>query len=300
MRGGAGDDRLARRLRRAGHRRARSAPIYIGTSSRTAASRAGCSARWSLFVIVLSFSQVRRPAHRARLRPDGQHRRQRSVVGPHRDLGQPARRRCSSHPITFITGFGWDVYWSFPFRFSPHNHYFALWFNLGLVGLFTGAYLTVLGHRPRASRESRGGTPPLRRHLIAFVIGGIGAVRRRVLRRICTNPGSISGCTPASSCGSPCARRKDRCPCLYQTGAPSGARFHAMPMAGSARRGADDMKTRKVCIVGLDSYGMLSGDGVRKLHRRRGRAARVAGARLARSRPRRVDDRARRRPGCAA
>ena len=42
-------------------------------------------------------------------------------------------------PITFITGYGWDVYWSFPFRFSPHNHYFSLWFNLGLVGLFTAA-----------------------------------------------------------------------------------------------------------------------------------------------------------------
>jgi hypothetical protein len=39
------------------------------------------------------------------------------------------------HPVTFLTGFGWNVYWSMPFRFSPHNHYLAAWFNLGLVGL---------------------------------------------------------------------------------------------------------------------------------------------------------------------
>jgi hypothetical protein len=74
-------------------------------------------------------------------------------------------------PVTFITGFGWDVYWSFPFRFSPHNHYFALWFNLGLVGLFTGSYLlfSAIGRARRASFEAE---PALRRQLIAFVIGG--------------------------------------------------------------------------------------------------------------------------------
>jgi hypothetical protein len=76
-------------------------------------------------------------------------------------------------PITLITGFGWDVYWSFAFRFSPHNHYFALWFNLGLVGLFTGAYLlfSAIGRARRASFEAE---PALRRQLIAFVIGGTG------------------------------------------------------------------------------------------------------------------------------
>ena len=74
-------------------------------------------------------------------------------------------------PITFITGFGWDVYWSFAFRFSPHNHYFALWFNLGLVGLITGAYLlfSAIGRARRASLEAE---PAVRRQLIAFVIGG--------------------------------------------------------------------------------------------------------------------------------
>ena len=73
-------------------------------------------------------------------------------------------------PITFITGFGWNVYWSMPFHFSPHNHYFALWFNLGLIGLITGCYL-LFGSIARAHRASLQAKPPLRGQLIAFVIG---------------------------------------------------------------------------------------------------------------------------------
>jgi len=77
-----------------------------------------------------------------------------------------------ANPITFITGFGWDVYWSMPFHFSPHNHYFALWFNLGLIGLFTGSYL-LFSAIARAKRASQLAAPPARGQLIAFVIGGI-------------------------------------------------------------------------------------------------------------------------------
>jgi O-antigen ligase len=64
------------------------------------------------------------------------------------------------------------VYWSFPFRFSPHNHYFAQWFNLGLVGLFTSCYLlfSAIARARRAAVNAEAGP---RRQLIAFVIGGI-------------------------------------------------------------------------------------------------------------------------------
>jgi hypothetical protein len=74
-------------------------------------------------------------------------------------------------PVTFLTGFGWNVYWSMPFRFSPHNHYLASWFNLGLVGLVCSSYLifSAIGRARRASLEAR---PPLRGQLIAFVVGG--------------------------------------------------------------------------------------------------------------------------------
>ncbi len=77
------------------------------------------------------------------------------------------------NPITVITGFGWNVYWSLPFHFSPHNHYFALWFNLGLVGLGLGCYL-LFGAIGRARRASLIAQPPLRSYFIAYVIGGIG------------------------------------------------------------------------------------------------------------------------------
>jgi hypothetical protein len=77
-----------------------------------------------------------------------------------------------SSPVTFVTGFGWDVYWSFPFRFSPHNHYLSMWFNLGLVGLVTSVAL-LFGAIRRARRASLEAKPPIRGQMIAFVVGGI-------------------------------------------------------------------------------------------------------------------------------
>ena len=76
-------------------------------------------------------------------------------------------------PITFVTGFGWDVYWAMPFAFSPHNHYLSLWFNLGLVGLLCGTYL-LFSAISRARRASEHAAPPYRGQLIAFVMGGVG------------------------------------------------------------------------------------------------------------------------------
>jgi hypothetical protein len=77
------------------------------------------------------------------------------------------------HPITFITGYGWDVYWSMPFMFSPHNHYLALWFNLGLIGLAAGVYL-LFSAIAQARRASIKAPKPYRGYLIGFVLGGIG------------------------------------------------------------------------------------------------------------------------------
>jgi hypothetical protein len=76
-------------------------------------------------------------------------------------------------PVTFITGYGWDVYWSMPFAFSPHNHFLALWFNLGLVGLLCGSYL-LFSAIHRARRASAHAAPPYRGQLIAFVMGAVG------------------------------------------------------------------------------------------------------------------------------
>lgn len=47
-------------------------------------------------------------------------------------------------PLTLLTGFGWRAYWSMPFRYSPHNYYLNLWFNLGVIGLASSILLFVL------------------------------------------------------------------------------------------------------------------------------------------------------------
>lgn len=39
------------------------------------------------------------------------------------------------HPITLITGFGWNVYSVMAFPLATHNYYLDAWFNLGLVGV---------------------------------------------------------------------------------------------------------------------------------------------------------------------
>jgi O-antigen ligase len=89
------------------------------------------------------------------------------------DIWLDALATMFAHPITFVTGFGWDAYWSMPFQYSPHNHYIGLWFNLGLLGLGLGSYLlfTVIG---RARRASLLAAPPVRGQLIAFVLGATG------------------------------------------------------------------------------------------------------------------------------
>ncbi len=40
-----------------------------------------------------------------------------------------------NHPVSFITGFGWDVYSVMAFPLATHNYYLDAWFNLGLVGV---------------------------------------------------------------------------------------------------------------------------------------------------------------------
>ncbi len=76
----------------------------------------------------------------------------------------------SNSPLSFFTGFGWDVYNAMPFRYATHNHYLALWFDLGLLGLVYGTALLVLPIRiaMRAAPLAPASYRPL---LIAFAIG---------------------------------------------------------------------------------------------------------------------------------
>ena len=91
------------------------------------------------------------------------------------DIWTTALAAMVAHPITFITGFGWNVYSSMPFEYATHNHYLHLWFNLGLLGLACGTYVLFSGIG-RARRASLQAAPPYRGQLIAFVLGGVGIV----------------------------------------------------------------------------------------------------------------------------
>jgi O-antigen ligase len=88
------------------------------------------------------------------------------------EIWTTATRVMFENPVTFITGYGWDVYDAMPFNYSPHNHYLGMWFSLGLLGVFCSVYLlgTAIARAKRASELAH---PPHRGQLIAFVIGGI-------------------------------------------------------------------------------------------------------------------------------
>jgi len=76
-------------------------------------------------------------------------------------------------PITLLTGFGWDVYWTMPFRYSPHNHYLSLWFNLGVVGLVCGvAVLAIVVKEARAGVD-REQLPEYQAATAAFMFGAL-------------------------------------------------------------------------------------------------------------------------------
>lgn len=85
------------------------------------------------------------------------------------EIWATAIARMFQSPLTLLTGFGWDVYWTMPFRYSPHNHYVGLWFNLGLPGLICGTLLLVYAVRNALAAVTLSAT--YRPILIAFVLG---------------------------------------------------------------------------------------------------------------------------------
>jgi O-Antigen ligase len=76
------------------------------------------------------------------------------------------------HPVTLLTGYGWGSWWSFPFRWSPHNYYVNTWFNLGLPGLICAVILLWLPIRYVMS--SIAWVEPLKRPvMITFVMATV-------------------------------------------------------------------------------------------------------------------------------
>jgi O-antigen ligase len=75
-------------------------------------------------------------------------------------------------PLTLLTGFGWEAYAAFPFRWVTHNHYLQQFFNLGLVGLICSVLLLVVPIRTATAAVDYA-RPDVRPMLIAFAIGTI-------------------------------------------------------------------------------------------------------------------------------
>ena len=75
-------------------------------------------------------------------------------------------------PITLLTGFGWESYATFPFRWATHNHYLQYFFNLGLIGLVCSVLLLVVPVRT-ANAAATYASPEVRPMLIGFGVGTI-------------------------------------------------------------------------------------------------------------------------------
>jgi O-antigen ligase len=72
-------------------------------------------------------------------------------------------------PLTLLTGFGWDAYSTFPFKWNTHNHYLLQFFNLGLTGLVCTVLLFVVVVRT-ANKAATYARPDIRVVLISFGI----------------------------------------------------------------------------------------------------------------------------------
>ena len=70
-------------------------------------------------------------------------------------------------PLTLLTGFGWEAYSTFPFRWNTHNHYLLQFFNLGLIGLVCTVLLFIVVVRT-ANRAATYARPDVRVVLISF------------------------------------------------------------------------------------------------------------------------------------
>jgi len=76
-------------------------------------------------------------------------------------------------PVTLITGFGWNVYSTMPTVFAMHNTYLDQWFNLGILGVATYAYIYYVTIRA-AKEAALESSPPIRTEMMAYAFGMLG------------------------------------------------------------------------------------------------------------------------------
>ncbi len=87
-------------------------------------------------------------------------------------IWRTAIERMMDHPLSLITGFGWNAYSTMGFIFVMHNHYLWLWFELGLVGVIT-YILMIRNSLATAKSVARGVDEETRAYLIAYIFGMI-------------------------------------------------------------------------------------------------------------------------------
>jgi O-antigen ligase len=79
----------------------------------------------------------------------------------------------AAQPLTFITGFGWDVYSYLGRPYISHNHYLGEWYELGLIGM--GSYVFIFVRSVRFALQAVAvADGRWRPHLIAFGFGIMG------------------------------------------------------------------------------------------------------------------------------
>jgi O-antigen ligase len=83
--------------------------------------------------------------------------------------------RMMLHPITMITGFGWDTYAVMGFLFAPHNQYLYLWFTLGIPGVILGTMIYLIPMSTARNAVSKA-DDTARPYLIAFWISVVATM----------------------------------------------------------------------------------------------------------------------------
>ena len=245
-----------------------------------------------LLVLVLSFSQYGGLLAERIFGQTGQHRRHRGLLRPQRNLGRPVRRHVAEPD-------------------HLHHRFRLECLLVHAVPLLAAQSLlravvqprpgrpvlrqlpAVLRDRARAARQPRRPTPPHTRPAHRLRASAALLCAARCSSSTCTSRGSSSGCTPASSCAWCCASSS--------AGRASAGAACPRPCARAARARSlwlvRSARARSLMSAPQDLHRRARllrpavGRGRSEVHRRRDRAARAAGARLARSRPRRLDDR---------
>jgi O-antigen ligase len=78
--------------------------------------------------------------------------------------------RMMDHPLTLLTGFGWDSYSVMGFFYVTHNYYLLLWFELGVIGVLS--YLMIIRGVVLTARSAAAVAPAeFRAYLMAFIFG---------------------------------------------------------------------------------------------------------------------------------